>query len=144
MTQAGAAKIIFWSFQAINGLSALGLFVAPRASHEATFKNPQQVYQQLGFSATAQEMLHNVLRGQGAVLLSVSTFLAYLGQRNRSSYLLIGNVCGFAVLAHLLTARHHLRNPSVMAALHTHIAPPPTATFSATIPYSEEMSPPNV
>lgn len=112
-----AARSLFWSFQAINGFSAIALCIAPRRTHEATFRDPARVYQQLGFSPTAQEMLHNVLRGQGAAQLAISSYLAYLGPRNRSGYLLIALLCGYSGVAHIVNTRHHMNDANVRAAI---------------------------
>ena len=89
----------------------------PRGFHESLFRNPQRVYQQLGFSDVAVEMLHNVIRGQGAALLAVSIFLWVAGSRQRSSYLLIALTCLLSVFAHLMTLQHHLNSPLVMEAI---------------------------
>lgn len=111
------SPIIFWVFQVVNCICGLGLFLIPKAFHESMFENPPAVYAILGFSETAQEMLHNVLRGQGAVLLAVSLFLFALGRRERRSYLLIALVCGLSLAAHLFTLRQHLNSETVMWAV---------------------------
>jgi hypothetical protein len=80
-------------------------------------KNPKQAYARLGFSPTAIEMLHNVIRGQGAALLAISGMLFYLGPKTQASYLLVALTCGLSLIAHILAARHHLRSGIVMEAL---------------------------
>ncbi|KAK6497664.1 hypothetical protein TWF481_012069 [Arthrobotrys musiformis] len=112
-----SASIFFYSFQAINGLSSASLFLAPKQSHESLFQEPQRAYDQLGFSPTAAEMLHNVLRGQAAALLSISTYLYSRGPKKADSFLLIGIAGAFTFVSQILTARHHVRNPQVMEAL---------------------------
>jgi hypothetical protein len=111
------AIIVFWIFQVINGLTALGMFFQPKKFHESTFKEPARVYRELGFSEVAVEMLHNVLRGQGAALLAISITLFYLGAASRASFVLIALTCGLSLIGHILTARHHLKSEAVMKAL---------------------------
>ena len=107
----------YWLFQALNTLTGLGLLLAPKAFHESMFENPDAAYVLLGFSETALDMLHNVLRGQGAALLAVSIFLFVLGRRDRRSYLLIFLVCGLSLVAHAFTLRHHLNSEPVRRAV---------------------------
>ena len=76
----------FWVFQIINVATALGMFVAPRRFHESMLEHPQEVYAKLGFSGAAVEMLHNVIRGQGAALLAISCALFYLGSGARRAF----------------------------------------------------------
>lgn len=109
----------FWVFQIMNGLTSLAMVLAPRRFHESMLRAPEPTYLALGFSTIALEMLHNVIRGQGAALLAVSLYLFSLGPSQRSGFLLIGFVCFLSLLAHIATARHHLRSPEVMAALGT-------------------------
>jgi hypothetical protein len=109
--------IVFWAFNVINGLTALGMFLGPRRFHESTLVDPERAYQRMGFSPTAVEMVHNVIRGQGAALLAVSLFLILRGAADPSSYLLIALVCGLSLVAHIQTALHHLRSPTVMEAI---------------------------
>jgi len=108
---------LFYTFQVINGLGALGLVLDPRATHERMMKNPKEAYALLGFSGTAVEMLHNVLRGQGAALLAISTAAAYTGPKHRESYALIASTCLYSAVANVLTARHHRNNSIVMSAV---------------------------
>ena len=108
---------VFWVFQIFNCLTALSMFLAPCRFHESMLKNPDDAYAKLGFSDTAVEMLHNVLRGQGAALLAISCALFYMGAGSRASFLSIGLTCGFSALAHVATMRHHLRSANVMDAL---------------------------
>ena len=107
----------FWIFQVINTLTALGMSLNPRGFHEGLLRDPQRVYQQLGFSDVAVEMLHHVIRGQGVALLAISIFLWVVGARQRSSYLLIALTCLLSVVAHLMTLQHHLGSPLVMNAI---------------------------
>jgi hypothetical protein len=107
----------FWIFQVINTLTGVGMSLNPRGFHEGLLRDPQRVYQQLGFSDVAVEMLHNVIRGQGVALLAISIFLWIVGSRQRSSYLLIALTCLLSVVAHLMTLRHHLSSPLVMEAI---------------------------
>jgi len=66
-----SATTAHWVFQLINAPSALGLMLTPKRVHESMFADPPRVYKILGFSSpTAVEMVHNVLRGQGAALSS--------------------------------------------------------------------------
>jgi hypothetical protein len=109
--------VAFWSFQIINTLTGVGMSLNPRGFHEGLLRDPQRVYQQLGFSDVAVEMLHNVIRGQGVALLAISIFLWIVGPRERSSYLLISLTCALSVVAHLMTLRHHLSSPLVMEAI---------------------------
>ncbi len=111
------AIAVFWIFQVINGLTALGMFLQPQKFHESTFKDPEHVYRELGFSEVAVEMLHNVLRGQGAALLAITITVFYLGAESRASFLLIALTCGLSLSAHVFTARHHLGSEEVMKAL---------------------------
>ncbi len=107
----------YWIFQILNTVTALGLFIAPRAFHESLFAEPQRVYALLGFSDTALSMLHNVLRGQGAALLAVSLFLFVGRAQSRRAFLLIALVCGLALIAHLGTLHHHLQSEIVRQAV---------------------------
>ncbi|MEO5970602.1 MAG: hypothetical protein ABIQ95_11800 [Bdellovibrionia bacterium] len=108
---------IFWLFEILNGLTSLGMFFAPKRFHNSLFKNPQQAYQSMGFSSTAVEMVHNVIRGQGAALLAISVYLLIQGAEDARSYALIALTCTFSFVAHVFTARHHLKSPIVMAAI---------------------------
>ncbi len=108
---------VFWAFQLINLLSSLAMFLAPRRFHESLLKDPARAYAQLGFSPTAVEMVHNVIRGQGAALLAISVFLLVTGPSSRPSYLLIGIACTLTLLSHLGTAVHHLKSPLVMSVI---------------------------
>lgn len=107
----------FWIFQVINTLTGVGMSLNPRGFHEGLLRDPQKVYQQLGFSDVAVEVLHNVIRGQGVALLAVSIFLWIVGSRQRSSYLLIALTCLLSVFAHVMTLQHHLSSPLVMEAI---------------------------
>ena len=109
--------VTFWGVQIINTLTALGRLIAPETFHEGMFENPQAAYGILGFSDTAVAMLHNVLRGQGAVLLAVSVFLFVLGRQERRSYLLIALVCGLSLIAHAATLQQHLASSVVKQAI---------------------------
>ena len=71
----------------------------------------------MGFSETAVEMVHNVLRGQGAALLFVSAYLFVQGPRERNSFLLISLTCFTAALCHIVTMNHHKNNAIVMKAV---------------------------
>ena len=102
--------------QAPNTLTGLGLLLAPKVFHESMFTNPDAAYALLGFSDTALDMLHNVLRGQGAALLAVS-ILFVLGRRDRRSYLLIVLVCGLSLFAHTFTLYRHLTSEAVRRAV---------------------------
>jgi len=110
-------KICYWVFQVLNFPASVGLLFAPRASHESLFSNPQHAYDMLGFSPVAQEMLHNVLRGQGAALLSISIFLFYVGSRSKESFILIALICFTTLSVHVATLIHHTQSSSVMAAI---------------------------
>lgn len=104
---------VFWLFQVLNGLTAIALSTVPKRFHETMIEDPERAYGRLGFSPTALEMLHNVLRGQGAALLAITVFLFYVGPSARQSYLLIGIACGLTLVAHVETLRHH-RNSAVV------------------------------
>lgn len=110
-------KICYWAFQVLNFPASVGLLFAPRASHESLFSDPQRAYDALDFSLTAQEMLHNVLRGQGAALMTISIFLGYVGYKRKESFLLITLACLTALSAHIATLIHHTQSPAVMAAI---------------------------
>lgn len=86
----GLNGAVFWVFQIINFSTALSMFLVPRRFHEAMLRQPQEFYARLGFSDTAVEMLHNVVRGQGAALLAISCALFYMGAGTPGSFLLIG------------------------------------------------------
>jgi len=58
----------------------------PKQFHESLFKNPEAVYEKLGFSTIAVEMVHNIIRGQGAVLLAVSIFIWIERTKSQSVY----------------------------------------------------------
>lgn len=107
----------YWLFQVLNTLTGLGLFLAPKNFHEGMFDNQEQAYALLGFSTTALDMLHNVLRGQGAALLAISLFLFYLRARDRRSFLLIALACGLTLAAHGFTLQQHLDSETVQAAI---------------------------
>ncbi len=110
-------KVCYWLFQLLNFPTALGLTLAPRISHESLFPDPQRAYETLGFSPIAQEMLHNVLRGQGVALLAISIFLFYSGPKRKESYLLIALTCLGTLTAHVVTLMHHTQSPTVMEAI---------------------------
>ncbi len=107
----------FWSFQVINTVTAVLMTFLPKQFHESMFKNPAAVYEKLGFSNIAVEMLHNVIRGQGAVLLAVSIFIYIAGMKSRAVYLLIAIVCVFSVYAHIMTLFQHLRTEEIVSAI---------------------------
>jgi hypothetical protein len=107
----------FWSFQVINTVTALLMTFVPRHFHESLFDNPARAYAILGFSDTAVSMVHNVIRGHGAVLLAVSLFLWVQMTRARSSFLLIFLVCALSAYAHSMTLLHHLRTDAVVQAI---------------------------
>ena len=109
--------ILFWAFQLINGLTALSMFFAPKKFHESMLKDPKTIYAKLGFSETAVEMLHNVIRGQGAALLAITIYLFVLGSGERSAYLLIALACALSLVAHIATTRHHAKSALVMDAI---------------------------
>ena len=116
------AKAAFWVFQLINAPSALGLILAPKRVHESMFTDHIRAYKILGFSSpTAVEMVHNVLRGQGAALLAISTYLFAIRStddpKGSSSSLLIALTCTLSAAAHALTLRHHLGNAKVREAI---------------------------
>lgn len=113
------AQTVYWLFQVLNTLTAISLFLTPRKAHESMFKDPAAVYTELGFSTTALEMLHHVLRGQGAALLAISLFLYVTGPANSLTFLLIALTCGLTLIAHIATAQHHRKNPVVMKAIGT-------------------------
>jgi hypothetical protein len=108
---------IFYAFQIVNGLGSLGLFLDPRRTHQRLLKSPEKAYTILGFSETAQEMLHNVLRGQGAALLAVTVWAANLGPKHRDSYGLIATTCLLSAVANLMTAMHHRKSSIIMSAI---------------------------
>lgn len=107
----------YWIFQILNTITALGLFIAPKDFHESMFDNPMATYAALGFSNTALDMLHNVLRGQGAALLAVSLFLFILRGKDKRGYLLIALVTGLSLIAHCFTLRQHLDSSVVQQAV---------------------------
>ena len=109
--------VAFWSFQIINTLTACLMTFIPKQFHESLFKNAETVYSKLGFSSIAVEMVHNVIRGHGAVLLAVSIFIWIEGMKSRSVYLLIAIVCAFSVYAHIMTLNQHLRTEEIVSAI---------------------------
>ncbi|MGE4194921.1 MAG: hypothetical protein AB7E51_16175 [Pseudodesulfovibrio sp.] len=110
-------KICYWLFQLLNLPAAACLVLAPRVSHASLFSDPQRAYEALGFSPIAQDMLHNVLRGQGAALLAISLFLFFLGSRRKEGFLLIALTCLGTLFAHVATLAHHTQSPAVTAAI---------------------------
>jgi len=106
--------LAFWSFQIINTLTSCLMTFIPKQFHESLFKNPEIVYDKLGFSSIAVEMFHNVIRGHGAVLLAVSIFIFIKGIKSRSVYLLIAIVCTLSVYAHIMTLNQHLRTEDIV------------------------------
>ena len=111
------ATAAFWVFQLINAPSALGLVLAPKRVHESMFADPPRAYEILGFSPTAVEMVHNVLRGQGAALLAISAYLFAIGPDDPGASLLIALTCGLSAVAHALTLRQHLGDARVREAI---------------------------
>ena len=89
----------------------------PKQFHESLFKNPEAVYEKLGFSAIAVEMVHNVIRGHGAVLLAVSIFLWIERMKSRSVFLLITIVCVLSVYTHIMTLHQHLKTAEIVSAI---------------------------
>jgi hypothetical protein len=110
-------RLAFWTFQIINTVTACFMTFIPKEFHESLFQNPGIVYEKLGFSSIAVEMLHNVIRGHGAVLLAVSTFIWIQGMKARSIYLLIAIVCALSVFAHVMTLAQHLRSDAIVSAI---------------------------
>lgn len=117
MSMSSACKICYWLFQLLNFPAAVCLVLVPRVSHESLFADPQRAYEALGFSPTAQEMLHNVLRGQGGALLAISIFLFYIGSKRKEGFLLIALTCLGTLSAHIATLIQHTQSTSVMAAI---------------------------
>jgi hypothetical protein len=89
----------------------------PKQFHESLFKSPEAVYEKLGFSAIAVEMVHNIIRGHGAVLLAVSIFIWIERMKSRSVYLLISIVCALSVYAHIMTLHQHLKTAEIVSAI---------------------------
>ena len=89
----------------------------PKQFHESLFKNPEAVYEKLGFSGVAVEMVHNIIRGHGAVLLAVSIFLWIERMKSRSVFLLITIVCVLSVYAHIMTLHQHLKTAEIANAI---------------------------
>ena len=89
----------------------------PKQFHESLFRDPEMVYKQLGFSGVAVEMVHNVIRGHGAVLLAVSVFIWMKGMKSRVVFLLISLVCVLSVYAHIMTLHQHLKTPEIVSAI---------------------------
>jgi len=110
-------NLAFWLFQIINTLTACLMTFIPKQFHESLFKGPETVYRQLGFSSIAVEMVHNVIRGHGAVLLAVSIFIFFQGVKSRSVYLLITIVCALSVYAHIMTLYQHLNSEAIVSAI---------------------------
>ena len=112
-----ARNLAFWSFQIINTITACLMTFIPKQFHESLFMNPEAVYEKLGFSAIAVEMVHNIIRGQGAVLLAVSIFIWIERMKSRSVYLLISIVCALSVYAHIMTLHQHLKTAEIVSAI---------------------------
>ena len=110
-------NIAFWSFQIINTLTAVLMTFLPKQFHESLFKNPTVVYEKLGFSDIAVEMIHNIIRGQGSVLLAVSLFIFIRGAKSRYIYLLSALVCIFSVYAHIMTLIQHLKTEEIVKSI---------------------------
>jgi hypothetical protein len=81
------------------------------------FKNPEAVYEKLGFSAIAVEMVHNIIRGHGAVLLAVSIFIWIERMKSRPVFSLISIVCALSVYAHIMTLHQHLKTAEIVNAI---------------------------
>jgi hypothetical protein len=110
-------NLAFWSFQIINTITACLMTFTPKQFHESLFKNPEAVYEKLGFSAIAVEMVHNVIRGHGAVLLAVSIFIWIERMRSQSIFLLISIVCALSAYAHIMTLHQHLKTAEIVNAI---------------------------
>jgi hypothetical protein len=106
-------QVAYWSFQIINTANGFLMTFLPKEFHESLFRDPPAVYAKLGFSPLAVEMTHNIIRGQGAVLLAVSIFIWIQGWKSRSVHLLIALVCLFSMYAHALTLIHHMNTAAV-------------------------------
>ena len=104
----------YWSFQIINTITACLMTFIPKQFHESLFKNPAAVYAKLGFSDIAVEMVHNIIRGHGAVLLAVSIFIWLERMKSRSVYLLITVICTLSVYAHTMTLLQHLKTAEIV------------------------------
>jgi hypothetical protein len=113
------AQLVYWTFQAINTLGALGMTVNPRKTHESLMAEPQTTYRRLGMSPTVVELIHNVIRGHGTALLAISLFLYYEGPHSASSFLLITLTCLLSMVAHFGTLLHHTRSTEVLSAMGT-------------------------
>ena len=109
--------VAFFSFQIVNTVTACFMAFFPKPFHESMFNNPERVYQTIGFSSVAVEMVHNMIRGHGAVLLAVSIFIWIEGLKSRHVYSLIAWVCALSVYAHFMTLTHHLNSPPVVRAI---------------------------
>ena len=110
-------NIAFWSFQIINTITACLMTFIPKQFHESLFKNPEAVYEKLSFSAIAVEMVHNIIRGHGAVLVAISIFIWIERMKSRSVYLLISIVCALSVYAHIMTLHQHLKTAEIVSAI---------------------------
>jgi len=110
-------NLAFWSFQIMNTITACLMTFIPKQFHESLFKNPETAYEKLGFSAIAVEMVHNVIRGHGAVLLAVSIFIWIEKVKSRSVYLLISIVCALSIYAHIMTLHQHLKAAEIVNAI---------------------------
>ena len=110
-------NLAFWSFQIINTITACLMTFIPKQFHESLFPNPGTVYGKLGFSGIAVEMVHNIIRGRGAVLLAVSIFIWIERMKSRSVFLLISLVCVLSVYAHIMTLYQHLKTPEIVSAI---------------------------
>jgi len=62
-------------------------------------------------------MVHNIIRGHGAVLLAVSIFLWIERMKSRSVFLLISIVCVLSVYAHIMTLHQHLKTEEIVSAI---------------------------
>ncbi len=112
-------NLAFWSFQIINTITACLMTFIPKQFHESLFNNPEAVYEKLGFSGIAVEMIHNVIRGHGSVLLAVSIFIWIERMRSRSVFLLISIVCVLSVYAHIMTLHQHLKTAEIVNTIGT-------------------------
>lgn len=108
---------LYWFFQVLNGYTSVCMVFFVKSFHETMLANPVRAYQNLGFSPTAVEMLHNIIRGHGCALLAITVFLFKLGSGNNDSYLLIAITCGFTAYAHYCTLHHHLGSTVITNAL---------------------------
>jgi hypothetical protein len=118
--------VSYWTFQAINGLSALTFLINPEEAHrsllsaptterkesqDTEMSNSEALYKELGFGPVQRQFLYNALFGWNSALFSVTLYGFAIhpkrAVKDKSFFLLTGILSGMTALAHLKNWRHH-------------------------------------